>query len=182
MTSRASSREHSRHATRGPLAVARGAALTAALSSMAVVVQVPVASAGDDQTDGQVVAEAVDDGFGVQSEGFGDCGFGGTAEYVDYGPGLSGGGNNDDYIEIVDWCFDGHGVKAWVWFNGKCLNFCLGAYNGYGAGEVVIWDPFPNGNVKAGDKVGLKVCNVDGDADSTGVGVCGHATFRSVDG
>ena len=55
-------------------------------------------------------------------------------------------------------------------------------YNGNGrAGAPVVWDPFSNGNVKAGQKVELEVCLVDGPTDPTG-SRCGDASRRSADG
>jgi hypothetical protein len=149
---------------------------------MAGFVHLPAASAEDEQTGGPVAAGSYDDSEAVQSEALRNgCAFGGTAEFVDYGPGLDGGGNNDDYIEINDLCPDGHGVKAWAWLDGIYLG---GAYNGYGAFQIrVIWDPFkPYGNVVANDTIALKVCNVDGPNDSSGVGECGYLEWESVDG
>jgi hypothetical protein len=101
---------------------------------------------------------------------------GGEASFVDYGPGAPGGGNNDDY-EFGDLCPDGHGVKAWAWIGSKLLG---SKYDGEGSGPAIIWDPFPAGNVKAGDLVGLKICEVDG-ANGTPFN-CGSAAHRSKDG
>lgn len=90
----------------------------------------------------------------------------GTNEFVDYGPGAPGGGDNDDYLEIHDYCADGHGVEGYAWLDGKYLGK---KYNGNGlAGAPVIWDPF--GNVKSGHTIGMKVCNVDGADDATPTG------------
>jgi hypothetical protein len=36
----------------------------------------------------------------------------GDANFIDYGPGAPGGGNNDDYVVIHDYCADGHGVQV----------------------------------------------------------------------
>ncbi len=86
----------------------------------------------------------------------------GGARYVDYGPGSPvNPANNDDYIVVADLCSEGRGVKAWAWLNGKCLESCAGRYVA-GVGATSYWDPFPDGNVKKGDYVGLKVCSVDG--------------------
>jgi hypothetical protein len=149
--------------------VALVAALTVVLSTMVVFVHPHAASA------------TVDDGFAVASLS-NKCFEGGLATYVDYGEGLPGGGKNDDYITITDECKDNHGVKAWAWLNGTCLEGCHGVYNGSGAGKVtLVWDPFPNGNVREGDSVGLKICSVDGDTDPTPTG-CDSGTIWSVDG
>lgn len=97
----------------------------------------------------------------------------GRADFVDNGPGAPGGGDNDDYIVIHDFCGDHHGVKAWAWINGVTVNGDVGGYNGQGlAGDPVIWDPFKHGtatDLLAGDCLGVKVCLVDGSNDSTGV-------------
>ena len=120
-------------------------------------------------------AATVDDGFTVYTTD--GCG---AVDFVDYGPGAPGGGNNDDYAVVHDYCGDGHGVKAWAWINGVYLG---GKYNGSGlAGAPVVWDPFKAyGNVIAGDRVGLKVCLVDGDGDTT-PSRCVSFTHTSVDG
>jgi hypothetical protein len=98
-------------------------------------------------------------------------------EFVDYGPGAPGGGDNDDYTVIHDYCADGHGVKAYAWINGTFLG---SRYNGNGlAGDPVIWDPF--GNVAPGNAIGLKVCLVDGNDDPTPFD-CTSTTHTSVDG
>jgi hypothetical protein len=63
----------------------------------------------------------------------------GAVDFVDYGPGAPGGGNNDDYAVVHDYCGDGHGVKAWAWLDGVLIG---SQYNGNGlAGAPVIWDP-----------------------------------------
>lgn len=82
----------------------------------------------------------------------------GVAYFVDYGLDVPGNGqSNADYIVIHDYCADGHGVKALVWFQGIYLG---SKHNGDGlAGDPVIWNPFPSGNVGAGDLIGLKVCH-----------------------
>jgi hypothetical protein len=103
----------------------------------------------------------------------------GVANFIDYGPGAPGGGNNDDYVVIHDYCADGHGVRAYAelddtgyWFN---------QYNGNGrAGAPVVWDPF--GDVKAKHTVTLEVCLVDGPLDPSEGSRCGYASHRSADG
>jgi hypothetical protein len=115
----------------------------------------------------------------------------GAVNFIDYGPGADGGGDNDDYLVIHDYCGDGHGVKAWAWITQNTtqgpLTFYLGGkYNGNGsAGDPVIWDPFkdfnPDENVAKGDIVGLKVCLVDGNTDSSPT-KCDTANHTSADG
>jgi hypothetical protein len=125
-------------------------------------------------------AAAVDDSFPV-STGNG-CG---AANYVDSGPGASGGGDNDDYIVIHDYCTDHHGVKAWLnWSDadGNWLAFGDWQYNGNGlAGDPVIWDPFGSRTVKKGDYLDLRVCLVDGANDTSGSS-CGEIDTFSADG
>jgi hypothetical protein len=115
---------------------------------------------------------ATNDSFWFSTVGLG-CGF---VEFVDYGPGAPGGGNNDDYVRISDECSDGHGVKAYAWLNGAYRG---SAYNGNGVFSDVVWDPF--GNVVAGQSVGLKVCLVDGNSDPTPFN-CNEHTETSDDG
>lgn len=96
----------------------------------------------------------------------------GQADFVDYGPGLPGGGSNDDYVMITDYCADHHGVKAWAWLTRNGTKYYLGSADPYGSiyddNPTEIWDPFKAyGNVKNGDYVGLKVCLVDGTNDPT---------------
>jgi len=121
---------------------------------------------------------AVNDDFSVATTD--GCG---VAEFVDYGPGAPGGGNNDDYIVIHDYCSDGHGVRAGVWMFGE---YWGDQYNGNGlAGAAVVWDPFKEwggpGNVTAGTPVRIEVCLVDGPNDETGAR-CRRAEHVSVDG
>lgn len=117
-------------------------------------------------------AAAVDDSFAASTTD--GCG---VVNFIDYGPGAPGGGNNDDYTVIHDYCSDGHGVRADAWRNGTYLG---GRYNGNGlAGAAVVWDPF--GNVAPGDFVELQVCLVDGAGDPTG-SRCGYASRVSADG
>jgi hypothetical protein len=120
-------------------------------------------------------AAAYDDSFAVYTTD--RCG---AVNFVDYGAGAPGGGNNDDYTVVHDYCGDGHGVKAWAWLNGTLVG---AKYNGSGSGGApVIWDPFKAyGNIFAGDSVGLKVCLVDGDNDPTPAKCASH-THTSVDG
>jgi hypothetical protein len=118
---------------------------------------------------------AVNDDFAaVTSDG---CG---VVNFIDYGPGAPGGGNNDDYLVIHDYCADGHGVRVWATQDDGGTVFSR--YNGNGlAGAPVVWDPFLNGNVKAGQSVWLEVCLVDGPAYQT-PSRCGDASHRSADG
>jgi hypothetical protein len=120
---------------------------------------------------------AVDDSFAARTTD--RCG---VANFIDYGPGAPGGGNNDDYIVLHDYCADGHGVRVHLYWNGLHWS---SVYNGNGlAGDPVIWDPFratsPN-DVEAGDGLQLQVCLVDGPNDDTGAR-CGWADRISVDG
>jgi hypothetical protein len=104
----------------------------------------------------------------------------GVVNFIDYGPGAPGGGDNDDYLVIHDYCSDGHGVRAWATLNGWDLG---SVYNGNGlAGAAVVWDPFKAyGNVIAGDIVVITVCLVDGAGDTSGA-KCGSAGRTSADG
>ncbi|HEX3474794.1 MAG TPA: hypothetical protein VHT91_07115 [Kofleriaceae bacterium] len=122
-----------------------------------------------------VSATAIDDSFSVPT--LDGCG---QVDFVDYGAGAPGGGNNDDYVVIHDLCPDHHGVKAWAWLNGTLLG---SKYNGNGlAGDPVIWDPFSGVfNVLKGDSIGLKVCLVDG-TDDLNPSSCGSRTVVSSDG
>jgi hypothetical protein len=118
---------------------------------------------------------AIDDSFTVTTIPTPDCASvpfpqpadyepAGAARYVDYGPGSPANpANNDDYIVVADICSEGDGVKAWAWLNGKCLESCAGRYV-HGVGATSYWDPFPDGEVKKGGYVGLKVCSVDGNS------------------
>ncbi|MFD8260103.1 hypothetical protein ACFV19_14450 [Streptomyces griseoluteus] len=88
----------------------------------------------------------------------GGCGY---VDFIDYGPGAPGGGDNDDYLVIHDRCADGHGVEAYAWLDGAYLGK---HYDGNGLdGAAVVWDPF--GNVQDHQTVGIKVCLVDGPDD-----------------
>ncbi|RSM40068.1 hypothetical protein DMB66_57625 [Actinoplanes sp. ATCC 53533] len=101
----------------------------------------------------------------------------GAVDFVDFGPGAPGGGNNDDYLEIKDLCGDGDGVRAYAWLNGKYLGT---RHNGLASGSTVTWDPFPDGNVRGGDTVSLKVCSVNGFAGTPYN--CAELAHKSVDG
>ena len=108
-------------------------------------------------------ANAVNDSFSAATTD--GCG---VAEFVDYGPGAPGGGNNDDYIVVHDYCADGHGVRAYLWILGE---YWGDQYNGNGrAGAAVVWDPFrvwggPENLIK-GDFFTITVCLVDGPNDA----------------
>lgn len=114
---------------------------------------------------------SIDDSFSVQTTDGG-----GVVDFIDYGPGAPGGGNNDDYAKVVDIRADGHGVRAYAWVDGVYKG---SKYNGKGYYSEVFWDPF--GNVKANQDVGLKVCLVDGPNDTT-PSHCAHDTQNIYDG
>ncbi|WP_156077262.1 hypothetical protein [Saccharothrix sp. NRRL B-16314] len=104
----------------------------------------------------------------------------GSVEFVDYGEGAPGGGGNDDYAIVHDYCSDGHGVLAYAWVD----IYALGTkYNGNGlAGAPVIWDPYAvRSNVFAGETIRLRVCLVDGASDPTPFR-CDEDESVSVDG
>jgi hypothetical protein len=127
---------------------------------------------------------AESDTFLVETSDADACG---GAWFMDYGPGANGGGSNDDYIEIDDYCRDHHGVKAWAWLTRSGTTHYLGsAYDGHGSVRdnhaAKIWDPFrAYGNVIAHDQVGVKVCLVDGSNDPTPTH-CQSYTGESADG
>jgi hypothetical protein len=124
--------------------------MTAAILPTAEVEEVPSPPSAAEPAPG---AATVDDSFDACSK---YCW--GYARFVDYGPGAPGGGNNDDYVRVCDFYAGDHdGVKAYAWIGN---DYQGSKYNGKGAGECVVWDPFPN--VKPGQTVGLKVCLVDG--------------------
>lgn len=147
----------------------RSVAVRAKLSMLAIAI-VTVGLA----TTAPASASTLDD-FDVWTSDTNACG---GAQFIDYGKGLPGGGNNDDYVRMSDNCADGHGVKAWAWIGSTLLG---SAYLGTGSATAGVWDPFPSGNVKAGDLVGLKVCLVDGANDSTPFH-CATGSHRSADG
>lgn len=121
---------------------------------------------------------AVDDGFTVPTTN--GCG---SVAFVDFGPGdPSNTASNDDYLVIHDLCSDSHGVIAFAHLTRSGIRQDLGSkYNGNGfAGDPVIWDPFPSGNVVAGDFVELEVCLVDGPLGTPFK--CEAGGFTSVDG
>jgi hypothetical protein len=127
----------------------------------------------------QAAFAATNDSFAVSTTS-GGCG---AVNFVDYGEGAPGGGNNDDYLVIHDYCADGRGVRAYAWLTpqGESTIY-LGAHNNTNgqAGEAVVWDPFAAwGNVIAGDKVGIKVCLFD--SDNT-LSKCAEASRVSADG
>ncbi|SDC75833.1 hypothetical protein [Streptomyces prasinopilosus] len=119
----------------------------------------------------QAAVAATDDSFSVGTTG-GGCG---VVDFVDYGPGHAGGGNNDDYLVIHDYCSDGKGVRAYAWVDGLYLG-AKDNTNGL-AGSAVIWDPV--GNVVPGEAVGIKVCLFN---SSGTLSQCNETTRWSVDG
>lgn len=84
----------------------------------------------------------------------------GSIEFIDYGRGQEGGGNNDDYFWVHDYSSADHdGVKAWVWVDGVLKG---SKYNGRGASAgPVFWDPV---QITGRHTIGVKVCNVNGNA------------------
>ncbi|MCP3766446.1 hypothetical protein [Streptomyces sp. MAR25Y5] len=119
----------------------------------------------------QAAVAATDDSFEVSTTD-GQCG---VVNFIDYGPGHEGGGNNDDYLVIHDYCSDGKGVRAYAMHNGKDLGSKTNT-NGL-AGKAVVWDPF--GNVQARDRVGVAVCLVN---SSGALSQCVSVSRESVDG
>ena len=110
----------------------------------------------------------VDDGFSVSTKS-GGCG---ATDFVDYGPGAPGGGDNDDYLVIHDYCSDGHGVRGYAWLTRGTTTYYMGSmYNGNGlAGAPVIFDPFTHAggtDVVGGDLITIQACLVDGANDTT---------------
>lgn len=109
----------------------------------------------------------------------------GTVDFVDYGPGAPGGGNNDDYFVVHDYCSDGHGVRAAadLYIGNVSLRHLGQRYNGNGlAGDPVVWDPFAQyDNVHAGDAIVVQVCLVDGATDLTPLR-CRTVERLSIDG
>ena len=97
----------------------RALVMAAALLSMTVLVTTSAGAAENDD-----FAAVTTDGCGV-------------AQFKDYGPGPPGGGNNDDYVVIHDYCADGHGVIAYLsWDN---IGYWFNKYNGNGlAGAPVV--------------------------------------------
>jgi hypothetical protein len=70
---------------------------------------------------------------------------------------------------------DGRGVKAWAWVDGAYKG---AKYVGTGANTMSVWDPL--GNVAGGHSVGLMVCSVDGNDDSTALWCDSHTV--TIDG
>ena len=65
---------------------------------------------------------AVNDGFSVSTSS-GGCG---SNEFVDYGPGAPGGGNNDDYVlihELMHLREQNHGRRYWRHVERACPQF-----------------------------------------------------------
>lgn len=127
----------------------------------------------------QAAVAATNDSFAVATTG-GGCG---VVNFVDYGPGAPGGGNNDDYLVIHDYCGDKLGVRAYAWISNDIIgNVYLGAKNNTNGltGSAVVWDPFKEwGNVIAGDRVGIKVCLFN---KNNTISKCAEASRVSVDG
>ncbi|MGW3678317.1 hypothetical protein [Streptomyces prasinus] len=119
----------------------------------------------------QAAVAATNDSFTVGTTG-GGCG---VVNFVDYGEGWPGGGNNDDYLSIYDSCGDKKGVRADAWLNG--VYYGSKSNTGGLTGDPVLWDPF--GDVWAGDAIGIKVCLVDGNG---ALSKCNETTRWSVDG
>jgi hypothetical protein len=111
---------------------------------------------------------AVNDSFSQDTGASTNCYRYGSVAYIDYGE------YGDDYIGVYDACADGVGVKAWVWINGVLKG---AQRNGEGFNHEVYLD-IPN--VKAHDRVGLKVCAQNG-PDGTPF-ACGERTEESADG
>ncbi|MEV5019303.1 hypothetical protein ACIGW1_09545 [Streptomyces sp. NPDC053780] len=122
----------------------------------------------------QTAVAGTNDSFTVSTTG-GGCG---SVEFVDYGPGAPGGGNNDDYLVIHDYCSDGKGVRAYAWTDNR---YHGGKNNTNGlAGAPVVWDPYQGEwNVIANDKVGIKVCLFN---SNNALSNCATASRKSVDG
>lgn len=127
----------------------------------------------------QAAVAGTNDSFSVGTTG-GGCG---AVDFVDYGPGAPGGGDNDDYLVIHDYCGDGKGVRAYAWLSNDIIgNVYLGARNNTNglAGAAVVWDPFkPYDNVLPGDRVGIKVCLFNSDNTLSN---CAEASRVSADG
>jgi hypothetical protein len=85
----------------------------------------------------------------------------GVAQFKDYGPGAPGGGNNDDYVVIHDYCADGHGVMAYAsWDN---TGYWFQQYNGNGlAGAPVAWIRFRMGTSRPARRSGWRCASSTG--------------------
>jgi hypothetical protein len=129
-----------------------------------------------------VAAGSTNDGFTAKTSN--GCG---SIEFVDYGPGVPGGSDNDDYTLVRDLCRDGHGIRAYVKVTTYGSSFFSSysdtKYNGDGNGSSIVWDPFKShGNVKPRDFMEMRVCLVDGESDLTPFS-CGQWRSRtSADG
>ena len=110
-----------------------------------------------------------DDSFLVET-GPGRCAQYGIAGFVDHGE------HGDDYAQVYDACDDNVGVKAWVWLDGKLVG---AQRNGHDL-SVIYFDPFPRGNVKPKQYVGIKVCAQKGKNGTPFA--CGSRTKKIVDG
>ncbi|MET8115352.1 hypothetical protein [Streptomyces prasinus] len=120
----------------------------------------------------QAAVAATDDSFEVGTTGDRQCG---VVNFIDYGPGLPGNGNNDDYLVIHDYCSDGKGVRAYAMIGDRHLGSKTNT-NGL-AGEAVFWDPF--GNVEAKQVVTVMACLVNSSGE---ISQCASASRGSVDG
>lgn len=123
----------------------------AAFASAAFIAVTATGASADDKT-----GRGVDDGFTVATQN--DAGY---AQYVDYGEGKPGGGNNDDYIEIDDTWADGWDIWVRVSQNGDSHEK---VYDDGPWSDVLIWDPFRHNNVKPGDEIEIEVCLYDSDS------------------
>ncbi|WP_027344585.1 hypothetical protein [Hamadaea tsunoensis] len=140
-----------------------------------------VAVAGLVAATGTPALASYDDSFATHTVTPSDCSDksdpAGYIYFVDYGEGdLSNPAKNDDYITLRDTCANGNGVRGYAFLNGTSLG---SVYNGKGNGSFVVWDPF--GNVKAGDKVGIAICSVNGSGGSP-YDCSSVFVFASVDG
>ncbi|GIH19012.1 hypothetical protein [Rugosimonospora africana] len=99
----------------------------------------------------------------VTTEGY-NCG---TATFIDYGSGDGTHPVSDDWVWINDNCLEGKGTKV------SAALTPAGAHTTEPLGSKYIpdgawsqaWDPFPNGDVKAGDTVILTVCTATSATD-----------------
>lgn len=107
-----------------------------------------------------------------------------AVHFVDDGPGAPGGGDNDDYLVIHDYCWDGYGTYVTAWVVRDGTHALGGMYNGNGTdGDPVVWDPYQTiGDVLPGDLIGIEVCVVDGPNHTPVDGNCDTGDNVSVDG
>ena len=107
----------------------------------------------------------------------------GSAEFIDYGEGAPGGGNNDDYMVVHDYCADGRGVAAVVYLNGS---YWASTYNSNGAaGAAKIWDPFQSWNeadLRAGDRIKVEVSLLENASSENGLYLRSSGYRTIVDG